>query len=311
MFLLCAPPAAHASQHFTDDTGKKCEYCHIGPPDTLVFTPEGERFVNNYYQLSQKAAPDPSSIKSAFLRKIRRLLLSVHAVAATAFLGAVMFIGIAATPRVEEAEAPKAMWKFLWISLAAAGICGAALFPFTIAQNEKLWGSSLGAYLTIKVSLYAALVLLIAVAARTAHKVGLIRKRVEEELCAKSASGGFVKFSPADLRMFNGRQGRRCLIAFKGKVYDATGNRHWEYGIHFSRHSAGRDLTEEIKGAPHSAKVIDSLPVAGEYDPSARESGSASMREFKRLAGRFYGIVKFNVGLAASIALLSAIWRDF
>ncbi len=307
---LCATPA-WASQHITDQTGKKCEYCHVGQPDLLTFTAEGEQFVKNYNLLPKKRVLDAVSFRGALLKKIRRVLLAVHAVAATALLGSVIFIGLAAIPRVEEHDVPPATSRFLWLSLTLAGIGGGALLPFTIGQNDGLWTTAMGAYLVIKMVLFASLFALMAFAAATAAKAGQARKQVEGDMCAKDLAGRFTKFSPADLKMFTGRHGWRALIAFKGKVYDVTENERWKYGVHFGKHSAGRDMTDEIKGAPHSESALANVSAVGEYDPHSKQSGAVSLQELKKLTVRYYNIMKLSVGIAIALAAVAATWREF
>ncbi|TBR21511.1 MAG: hypothetical protein EPO63_08585, partial [Candidatus Nitrosotenuis sp.] len=80
---------ARATQIFADQTGKNCDYCHIGRPDNLEFTPNGNLFVQNYYRLpGVGGGAMETGLGLALERKIRLLLLAVHAASAVALAGA-------------------------------------------------------------------------------------------------------------------------------------------------------------------------------------------------------------------------------
>ena len=71
-----------------------------------------------------------------------------------------------------------------------------------------------------------------------------------------------------ELGQFDGREGRRALIAVNGKVYDVTASARWPAGLHEGEHAAGRDLTEELLLAPHVRAVIERFPVVDELQES-------------------------------------------
>jgi predicted heme/steroid binding protein/uncharacterized membrane protein len=77
---------------------------------------------------------------------------------------------------------------------------------------------------------------------------------------------------PEELRRNDGREGRPAYIAYKGLIYDVTGNPNWEEGEHMGRLQAGRDLTPFLKEAPHGEEVFESLPVVGELESRTEES---------------------------------------
>ncbi|MBI5178778.1 MAG: hypothetical protein HZA04_05920 [Nitrospinae bacterium] len=297
---------AVASQYFADETGKECAYCHEGTPQDLKFTADGEAFIKNYNQLPPKVGLNPESLKAPLMKKVRRMLSALHGVAGIALLGALIFIALAHPARVEEEGLSADHRKFLWITLATAGLAGAALVPFAISSGTG-WQSVFGVLLIAKMALFAALAALVAMSIAAAKKVDAARHHAEEELRDLSK---FTHFSAADLKMFTGRGGRRALFAFKGKVYDLTDHPHWLHGIHFARHSAGRDLTEDILKAPHSPAVIDKHAPVGTYDANAKQSGLAAMNELRGLSARYYGLVKLSAGLAVGVAAIVSIWRQ-
>lgn len=73
------------------------------------------------------------------------------------------------------------------------------------------------------------------------------------------------KFNEESLAEFDGTDpDKPAYIAYKGKVYDVTGNPLFVDGLHFE-HTAGMDLTEDMEEAPHSDEVMGELTVVGEF----------------------------------------------
>ncbi len=79
---------------------------------------------------------------------------------------------------------------------------------------------------------------------------------------AAMASDGLRRFSRAELKQFDGRDGRPIYAAYQGSVYDVTASPLWGEGQHFE-HLAGADLTEELADAPHGEEVFEDFPVVG------------------------------------------------
>lgn len=74
-------------------------------------------------------------------------------------------------------------------------------------------------------------------------------------------------FNETELKKFDGSTPEAPIyIAYKGKVYDVTGNPLFIDGMHFE-HYAGSDLTDFISDAPHDEEVMGELTVVGEYKP--------------------------------------------
>ncbi len=72
------------------------------------------------------------------------------------------------------------------------------------------------------------------------------------------------KFSKAELKKFDGRNGTSAYVAYKNKVYDLAQSPLWKQGIHANIHRAGNDLTESLLNAPHGEKVFEKFSVIGE-----------------------------------------------
>ncbi len=70
-------------------------------------------------------------------------------------------------------------------------------------------------------------------------------------------------FTTEQLRYYRGQNGAPVHFAYRGKVYDASGSRHWRGDKHWLIHGAGEDLTEALAAAPHGEDLLERLPVVG------------------------------------------------
>lgn len=71
------------------------------------------------------------------------------------------------------------------------------------------------------------------------------------------------KISLDELKQCDGREGRPAYVAYKGKVYDVTESFLWLNGDHQGQHVAGKDLTDEMKLAPHGEEMLERVKQVG------------------------------------------------
>lgn len=71
------------------------------------------------------------------------------------------------------------------------------------------------------------------------------------------------EFNLQELHEYNGEDGKPIYIAHQGKVYDVSNSKLWRAGLHMKRHHAGKDLTADIRSAPHNADVLERYPEVG------------------------------------------------
>jgi len=71
------------------------------------------------------------------------------------------------------------------------------------------------------------------------------------------------EFTEKELKKYDGREGRKAYVACCGNIYDVTDSFLWKDGKHQVIHLAGKDLTEELKAAPHGIDLLNRVPVAG------------------------------------------------
>ena len=63
-------------------------------------------------------------------------------------------------------------------------------------------------------------------------------------------------WTEAELRRFDGENGRPMYVACRGVVYDVTECPKWRTGMHEALHFPGLDLTSELPEAPHGDEVF-------------------------------------------------------
>ena len=70
-------------------------------------------------------------------------------------------------------------------------------------------------------------------------------------------------FTHQELARANGTDGKPALIAVGGKVYDLSTCKMWKKATHMNLFEPGRDLTLEIRMAPHGLRVLEMLEQVG------------------------------------------------
>jgi predicted heme/steroid binding protein len=74
-------------------------------------------------------------------------------------------------------------------------------------------------------------------------------------------------FTREELAKYTGENGTAAYVALKGKVYDVTECFLWRGGRHQVLHRAGRDLTDELAGAPHGEELLERAVLIGTLEP--------------------------------------------
>lgn len=118
-----------------------------------------------------------------------------------------------------------------------------------------------------------------------------------------------------DLSRSNGESGNATLIAVHGKVYDISGSSKWISGRHMNRHRAGRDLTVELKSAPHGREVLERFDLVGAYEgaPKKRPVGLRGKVDAILERHPFFrrhphpAVVHIPVGLAVAMPIFEVI----
>jgi predicted heme/steroid binding protein/uncharacterized membrane protein len=74
-----------------------------------------------------------------------------------------------------------------------------------------------------------------------------------------------ASFSATELAKYDGQDGRRAYVAYKGDVYDVTDSKLWRNGRHVKSHYAGKELTPAMADAPHGEEVMVGFKIVGKY----------------------------------------------
>lgn len=82
-----------------------------------------------------------------------------------------------------------------------------------------------------------------------------------------------------ELSRYNGKNGAKAYVAYKGLVYDLTDSDMWEEGEHQGAHEAGVDLTEAMGDAPHADDVLKSFKVVAKLEAKEVEHLSAETKQ--------------------------------
>jgi predicted heme/steroid binding protein len=66
-----------------------------------------------------------------------------------------------------------------------------------------------------------------------------------------------------ELKKYDGKNGNPAYFACKGIIYDVSDSTWFINGDHMTAHKCGRDLTEELKNAPHGEDYFFDIPKVG------------------------------------------------
>jgi predicted heme/steroid binding protein len=97
-------------------------------------------------------------------------------------------------------------------------------------------------------------------ATATAEAVATAEATVAAESTAEAS--GQLELTIEELAAYDGKNGNPAYVAVDGVIYDVTDVSQWTGGKH-NGYTAGQDLTEAIKKAPHGTSKLEGLPVVG------------------------------------------------
>lgn len=68
-----------------------------------------------------------------------------------------------------------------------------------------------------------------------------------------------------ELSKYDGQNGNRAFVAYKGQVYDVTDIEEWSDGEHHGQ-NAGTDLTDALSNSPHQDSIFQSVKVVSKIN---------------------------------------------
>lgn len=255
LFIVFIPSLSYATADYARQTGFECGECHIQAIGGGPLTKAGEEFVAD---MRLKGLYRPLTT----LQKIMRFLIGyIHLITAVAWFGTILYVHILLKPAYAIKGLPKGELALGWMSIIIMSVTGTLLSIARIPAWEVFYTTRFGILLGIKIILFL-------IMASTAFIVTFfIGPRLKRKLKAqreKQTGTADKDFSIEEIHAFDGKEGRPAYIAYNGSVYDVTPSKLWKDGTHLRKHSAGNDLTEILKTAPHGEDKILGMKKVGE-----------------------------------------------
>ncbi len=290
--LLSLAALACATPEYARQTGLMCSRCHIDATGGGPLTPAGQTFLA---QLKMRGLYSPPSLTERIMRVITGY---VHLLTAIIWFGTILYVHVLLKPTYAAKGLPRGELLLGWASIIIMATSGTLLAIMTMPSWRAFYTTRLGILLSIKIFLF---LIMTGTAAVVTFYVGPKMKAKMKRQDAASAAEE-TDFSIEELRAFDGREGRAAYIAFKGNVYDVTASRLWKDGSHLRKHSAGGDLTEILKTAPHGEEKILSMRRIGRV-----RSGFEGARPFYERV--FYLFAYMNLVIVFLIVFVIALMR--
>lgn len=291
--LLALPAAGLATEEYARQTGLACAACHLDPGGGGELTADGKAFSS-----SRPARQQPGEAAAVLTKGFRLAIGYLHMLTATLWFGTIMYVHLVLKPAYAAGGLPRGEVRVGVLSILVVGLTGLVLSYYRIPSLDMLFHTRFGLLLLAKVGLYLVMVTSATVVVTVIGP--RLRRRIQAATPAVTAA---VKgMTEAELALHDGQDGRPAYIAYNGQVYDATNSALWQQGQHMARHSAGMDLSEALKLAPHGEEQLHRLPVVG----TLRGDPVVETPLFLRV---FYAMTYMNLTIVFLIVLILALWR--
>jgi predicted heme/steroid binding protein len=212
----------------------------------------------------------------------------------TAFLwfGTILSVHLILKPAYAAKGLPRGELRLGWAGIVSMGVTGTILSLMRIDSWHSLFGTRFGVLLCVKIGLF---LVMAATALLVTFVIGprLGKKR------GRAPHPGRGVFTPGDLEQFDGREGRRALVAVQGRVHDLAGG-EVAGGSHFQRHAAERP-DRGLAQAPHGGKLA-AFPAVGTLASSADDRPAPHERGF-------FFMAYLNLGIVIAILSVITLWR--
>ena len=260
--LSVVPSPVSATTEFARQTGFVCAECHIQAIGGGPLTKAGEQFIAD---MKLKGLYRPLTIRQ---KVIRFLIGYLHLLTAVAWFGTILYVHILLKPAYAAKGLPRGELILGWMSIVIMSVTGTLLTIARIPAWEVFYSTRFGILLSVKIILF---LIMASTAVVVTFVIGpKLRKKLKEQ--REKQTGETKKdFSVEELHAFDGKEGRSAYIAFNRSVYDVTHSKLWKDGSHLRKHSAGNDLTELLKTAPHGEEKILAMNKVGELKPAAEK----------------------------------------
>jgi predicted heme/steroid binding protein/uncharacterized membrane protein len=287
--VFIIPLLGHATPEYAGKTGLHCTACHIDGTGGKL-TKDGEDFREN---LKTKGLYRPLHP----IQKVVRLMIGyLHLLTAIAWFGTIFYVHILLKPAYAAKGLPKGELILGWSSIIIMAITGTLLTISRIPAWNMFYTTRFGILLSIKIILF---MIMVATAAIVTFIIGpKIRKKKIQPLLHKKD-----KLTLEELLHFDGKENKPAFFAYNGKVFDVSSSKLWKDGTHFKKHSAGNDLTDILKTAPHGEDKILKMPEVGKLLPTGTKIEKPAFEKV------FYFMAYMNLIFVFLITFIIALWR--
>ncbi len=242
-----------ATFQYAREAGKGCAFCHFdsngGPLNNT-----GYAFIRNSYryplpkELVESETARPSASKNIFWL----IIGYIHILASFMLIGAIFYIHLFIKPARFTGGLPK-QERILGITCLSTILMTGIILTFSrIEYFGQFFESTFGIILFVKILLFLIMITNAVVVVFVLHRK-----------MKKTPQSGQPDKTENNITARDGKEGRPAWIIHDGTVYDVTESKHWEDGTHYGRHSAGTDITEAMKGAPHGADILERVKKMG------------------------------------------------
>jgi len=289
--IILQPLTALATPDYARQTGFECKYCHVDVIGGGPLTQAGNSFLED---MKVKGLYRPLTTTQHY---VRLTIGYLHLMAAIIWFGTIMYVHVLLKPAYASKGLPKGELRLGWLSMVIILITGILLTIARMPSWESFYTTRFGVLLSIKIFLF--FIMLSSAIIVTLYIGPRLRRKLKSPVAAILSHA----ITPDQLSHFDGKEGRHAYIAYKGIIYDVSQGRLWKNGSHVMKHSAGNDLTDMLKNAPHGEDKILAMPQVGMLQMTAEKPA----RPFhERL---FYFFAYMNLVLVFVITFIIALWR--
>jgi len=275
-----------ALPEYSIETSQPCSYCHKAPEGGGALTKDGISFQE------EKGSGFWSIGKILY-----GLLRFIHIFFGVLWFGTILYVHLVLRPAYASGGLPKSEVKVGVFSMIVMGITGLALTLTGFDLSSEFFHTKFGLFLGLKIFIYLVMV------SSAVFVVTTIGPKLHQRSRADGEQGGRDGvLTLSELKQHNGIDGAKAYIGFNGKVYDVTGSKKWKKGVHFKQHSAGIDLTNSLKRAPHDEEMVKRFPVVGILEDKSEDQSDTYSHIFYTIA---YG----NLTLVILLLLLLSFWK--
>lgn len=290
LVLFCLPVASSATEEYARQTGQACASCHVDPAGGGELTSAGKAFSATLHAGTEKPPAD------TLVRGIRLVTGYLHMLTAFLWFGTILYVHLVLKPAYAASGLPRGELRVGILSMVVMALTGAILTYYRVTSLDMLLHTRFGILLLVKVSLYSVMVI------SAIFVITVIGPRLKAKRNGPSPTVPGGDLTGDQLALCDGKEGRPAYFAYAGTVYDASRSRLWQQGTHMGRHTAGMDLTEALKLAPHGEDKVTAMPVAGAFLAAVPRKAPLHERVF-------FFMAYMNLTIVFLIVLILSLWR--